>query len=181
MSAYLLVAIVGMVMVKTTTSCLQRLRDCRWLLLALLAASGLYALPELFVRSTVDFGGGAGHVCILGVGEGAEYAAYVTYRLALRHIAPALLVLASLARPETQLSKRVSHLFFGHVGAPCTCGDGGSAFKYPHECPAMQDEMLKNAEKRGAKDGGEKANNKEGESRLRCLICLNAMIYKTIF
>ena len=50
LSAYLLVAIVCMVMVKSTTSCLQRLRDCRWLLLALLITSGLYALPELFIR-----------------------------------------------------------------------------------------------------------------------------------
>ena len=50
LSAYLLVAIVCMVMVKSTTSCLQRLRDCRWLLLALLVTSGLYALPELFIR-----------------------------------------------------------------------------------------------------------------------------------
>ena len=39
-----------MVMVKSTTSCLQRLRDCRWLLIALLVTSGLYALPELFIR-----------------------------------------------------------------------------------------------------------------------------------
>ena len=50
LSAYLLVAIVCMVMVKSTTSCLQRLRDCRWLLIALLVTSGLYALPELFIR-----------------------------------------------------------------------------------------------------------------------------------
>ena len=45
LSAYLLVALVGMVMVKRSESCLQRLRDCRWLLLSLLTASGLYALP----------------------------------------------------------------------------------------------------------------------------------------
>ena len=51
LSAYLLVAIVCMVMVKSTTSCLQRLRDCRWLLIALIVTSLLYSLPELFIRS----------------------------------------------------------------------------------------------------------------------------------
>ena len=81
LSAYLLVAIVGMVMVKTTTSSLQRLRDCRWLLLALLVTSGIYALPELFIRSTVNlgFGGAEQDVCILGV-YGITYALYVAFR-----------------------------------------------------------------------------------------------------
>ena len=60
LSAYLLVAIVGMVTAKAAgpDSCLQRLRDCRWLLLALLAASGLYALPELLVRDSLELGDG---------------------------------------------------------------------------------------------------------------------------
>jgi len=86
LSAYLLVAIVGMVMVKTTTSCLQRLRDCRWLLLALLVMSGLYAAPELLVRDSVPVcptegeGSSSGpHICILGV-TGLEYALYVAFR-----------------------------------------------------------------------------------------------------
>ncbi len=59
LSAYLLVSLVVMVTAKASApdSCLQRLRDCRWLLLALLAASGLYALPELLVRKSVQLPG----------------------------------------------------------------------------------------------------------------------------
>ncbi len=146
LSAYLLVAIVGMVMVKSTTSCLQRLRDCRWLLLALTLTSGLYALPELLVRASVPLGSDGGlTVCILGL-SGVEYAAYVAFRLILRHVLPAALVLAAVARPETALSKRVSHLFFGHLQAPCCCGEGGRALRFPHECPNMQTAMLRNAQ-----------------------------------
>ncbi|TRY72338.1 hypothetical protein TCAL_16154 [Tigriopus californicus] len=148
LSAYLLVAIIGMVMVKTTNSCLQRLRDCRWLLLALLVASGLLALPELFIRSTVDLGlDGAiqQDICILGA-KGTEYGFYVAFRLTLRHVVPAILVIMTILRPETKLSKRVSHLFFGHLSTPCACGDGGAALGLPHECPTMQTAMLKNSD-----------------------------------
>lgn len=49
-------------------------------------------------------------------------------------------------KPETQLSKRVSHLFFGHLSAPCICGQNGQALKVPHECPNMQTAMLKACE-----------------------------------
>ncbi len=65
-----------------------------------------------------------GSFCILGVG-GAEYAAYVAWRLALRYVAPSALVVAATLRPETRISKRVSHLFFGHLGEPCCCGEEG--------------------------------------------------------
>ncbi|QQP37583.1 Uncharacterized protein FKW44_017889, partial [Caligus rogercresseyi] len=60
--------IVGMVMVKTTNSCLQRLRDCRWLLLTILLISGIYALPELFIRNTTTFisFGSQTDMCLLG-------------------------------------------------------------------------------------------------------------------
>ena len=137
-----------MVMMKTTRSCLGRLRDCRWLLLTLLVVSGLYALPELFVRTTVDLGvdlGGASQdVCILGAG-GVEYGLYVAFRLAMRHVIPAVLVIATIVRPETKLSKRVSHLFFGHLATPCQCGKNGRNLSMPHECPAMQTAMLKNS------------------------------------
>ena len=64
-------------------------------------------------------------------------------RLLLRHIAPAILVIAAIARPETRLSKRVSHLFFGHLTAPCACGEDGAPLRLPHECPNMQSAMLK--------------------------------------
>ena len=60
---------------------------------------------------------------------GAEYAAYVAWRLAVRHVAPALLVIAATLRPETRISKRVSHLFFGHLGEPCKCGEEGRPFR----------------------------------------------------
>ena len=96
LSAYLLVAIIGMVMVKTTTSCLQRLRDCRFLLLALLLTSGLYSLPELVVRSTIDIGGQE-DVCILSA-SGLAYGLYVAFRLTMRHIIPAILVIAAIIR-----------------------------------------------------------------------------------
>jgi hypothetical protein len=147
LSAYLLVSIVGMVMVKTTTSCLQRLRDCRWLLLALLFTSALYALPELLVRTTADVGltdDAGADICLLGA-RGVEYALYVCFRLTLRHVVPAVLVAAAILRPETKLSKRVSHLFFGHLSAPCACGEGGGALSLPHECPNMQTAMLRAA------------------------------------
>ena len=92
LSAYLLVAIVGMVMVKTTTSSFQRLRDCRWLLLALLVTSGVYALPELFIRTTVSLGGGSGQdICILGV-YGVTYALYVAFRSVPRVLGSAQVV-----------------------------------------------------------------------------------------
>ena len=163
LSAYLLVAIIGMVMVKTTTSCLQRLRDCRWLLLALLLSSGLLALPELFIRTTVDLGfaGVEQDFCLLGA-SGAPYFVYVAFRLLLRHAFPALLVLAAIVRPETQLSKRVSHLFFGHLTAPCMCGDGGRALGLPHECPHMQTAMLRSAASEATASSVTGSNSKEG-------------------
>ena len=66
-------------------------------------------------------------------------------RLAIRYVIPFFLVYATIVRPETKLSKRVSHLFFGHLSAPCSCGEGGSALGLPHECPTMQTAMLKAA------------------------------------
>ncbi|CAB4064651.1 unnamed protein product [Lepeophtheirus salmonis] len=144
LSAYLLVSIVGMVMVKTTNSCLQRLRDCRWLLLAILLISGLYALPELFIRNTVTLSslGVEQDMCLLGI-EGPLYFLYMSFRILIRHFLPAILVIATILRPETKLSKRVSHLFFGHISVPCSCGENGTGLGIPHECPSMQSAMLK--------------------------------------
>ena len=73
-----------MVMVKTTKSPLQRLSHCRWLLLALLVTSGLLAVPELMVRTTLDLGIGE-DFCIIGT-DGIEYGLYVAFRIALRHL-----------------------------------------------------------------------------------------------
>lgn len=56
-----------------------------------------------------------------------------------------MLVIAAVVRPETRLSKRVSHLFFGHLTAPCSCGEDGAPLRLPHECPNMQSAMLKAA------------------------------------
>ena len=44
---------------------------------------------------------------------------------------------------ETKLSKRVSHLFFGHLSTTCACGEGGSALSLPHDCATMQSAMLR--------------------------------------
>jgi len=182
-----------MVMVKRSESCLQRLRDCRWLLLSLLTVSGLYALPELFVRThlrvqvsnishkwkfafnivtshfidqIVDINEGNNEhsdyeeaselskttlpetmerdICILGA-PSPLYGLYVAYRLALRHILPAALVFIAMVHPETNFSKRVSYLFFGHLSAPCACGENESPLSVPHECPNMQTAMLRSA------------------------------------
>ena len=85
-----------------------------------------------------------GSVCILGV-TGLEYAAYVSWRLCVRHVLPLVLVVAATLRPETRISKRVSQLFFGHLGEPCCCGEEGRPLRFPHECPTMRTAMLKNA------------------------------------
>jgi hypothetical protein len=83
-------------------------------------------------------------ICILGA-PSPLYGLYVTYRLILRHILPAILVFVAMVHPETNFSKRVSYLFFGHLSAPCACGEDGSALGMPHECPNMQTAMLKSA------------------------------------
>jgi hypothetical protein len=53
----------------------------RWLLLALLIMSGLYALPELFIRTTANFGGSE-DICLLNA-YGSEYGLYVAFREAI--------------------------------------------------------------------------------------------------
>ena len=83
-------------------------------------------------------------ICILGA-PSPLYGLYVTYRLILRHILPAILVFVAMVHPETNFSKRVSYLFFGHLSAPCACGEDGAALGMPHECPNMQTAMLKSA------------------------------------
>ena len=83
-------------------------------------------------------------ICILGA-PSPLYGLYVTYRLILRHILPAILVFVAMVHPETNFSKRVSYLFFGHLSAPCSCGEDGAALGMPHECPNMQTAMLKSA------------------------------------
>ena len=83
-------------------------------------------------------------ICILGA-PSPLYGLYVTYRLILRHILPAILVFIAMVHPETNFSKRVSYLFFGHLSAPCACGEDGASLGLPHECPNMQTAMLKSA------------------------------------
>ena len=83
-------------------------------------------------------------ICILGA-PSPLYGLYVTYRMILRHILPAILVFVAMVHPETNFSKRVSYLFFGHLSAPCSCGEDGAALGMPHECPNMQTAMLKSA------------------------------------
>ena len=48
-----------------------------------------------------------------------------------------------ISKQETKLSKRVSHLFFGHLSTTCACGEGGSALSLPHDCATMQSAMLR--------------------------------------
>ena len=89
---------------------LARLQECRLLLLSLVLISLLPALPELAIRTTVQTGSYS--VCIYTTNT-ATYALYVTFKLILRHILPATLILLCILRPRTVVAKRISLILMG--------------------------------------------------------------------
>ena len=133
LSHYLIVCLVCLLLVKRAPGVLARLQECRLLLLCLLVLSLLPALPELAIRTTVV--AGSTSVCILTTNT-ATYALYVTFKLILRHILPAVLILLCLLRPRTVVAKRISLILMGPP-AVCECGPSGAVLSTPHECPKM--------------------------------------------
>ena len=94
----------------------------------------LPALPELAIRSTIS--DSLNHsVCILNT-DHHSYALYVSLKIVVRHLLPALCVLLSILRPTTVVAKRISLIFTGQPGV-CECGPSGSVRTTPHECPKM--------------------------------------------
>ena len=104
------------------------------LLLSLVILSLLPATPELAIRSTVMVTSSQS-VCILTTSP-LTYALYVTFKLSLRHILPAILILLCILRPRTVVAKRISLILMGHP-AVCECGPSGAILPTPHECPKM--------------------------------------------
>ena len=133
---YLVSILIGLVHVKRSTSWLSRLGEVRSLLLVLLVATLLPALPELLVRSTVQLTEDIS-VCIISASP-VTYALYVAVKLLLLHLLPAAVVVMSLLRPQTRVAKRFSSLFLGE-GAACECGPGGLEVTIPHQCVKMGD------------------------------------------
>lgn len=133
-SNYLVSVLLCLVHVKRSTSWLSRLAEVRSLLLVLTIATLLPALPELMLRSTVNLGNDVS-VCIISASS-VSYALYVTLKLIVLHMLPAVIVLISILRPQTKVAKRFSSLFLGE-GAACECGPGGLEITIPHECPKM--------------------------------------------
>ena len=96
------------------------MQECRLLLLSLTLVSLLPATPELAIRSTVSLSpehsvGSRQHhvlryilhessrmfqVCILTTSP-LTYALYVTFKLILRHVLPAILILLCILRPRS--------------------------------------------------------------------------------
>ena len=74
-------------------------------------------------------------VCILTTSP-LTYALYVTFKLSLRHILPAILILLCVLRPRTVVAKRISLILMGHP-AVCECGPSGAILPTPHECQKM--------------------------------------------
>ena len=129
----MIVCLVCLLLVKRAPGVLARLQECRLLLLSLVLLSLLPALPELAIRSTVV--AGPTSVCILTTSP-LTYALYVTFKLSLRHILPAILILLCLLRPRTVVAKRISLILMGPP-AVCECGPSGAVLSTPHECPKM--------------------------------------------
>ena len=129
----MIVCLVCLLLVKRAPGVLARLQECRLLLLCLLVLSLLPALPELAIRTTVV--AGSTSVCILTTNT-ATYALYVTFKLILGHILPAVLILLCLLRPRTVVAKRISLILMGPP-AVCECGPSGAVLSTPHECPKM--------------------------------------------
>ena len=92
-------------------------------------------------------------VCILTTSP-LTYALYVTFKLILRHVLPAILILLCILRPRsaslhlsryplltasvyrTVVAKRISLILMGPP-AVCECGPSGAILPTPHECPKM--------------------------------------------
>ena len=130
----MIVCLVCLLLVKRAPGVLARLQECRLLLLSLLVLSLLPALPELAIRSTVRLSSQQS-VCILTTSP-LTYALYVTFKLSLRHLLPATLILLCLLRPRTVVAKRISLILMGPP-AVCECGPSGAVLSTPHECPKM--------------------------------------------
>ena len=133
LSNYLVVCLVCLLLVKRAPGVLARLQECKLLLLSLILLSLLPATPELAIRGTIQTG--EHYVCILTTSS-ATYALYVTFKLILRHILPAVLILLCILRPRTVVAKRISLILMGPP-AVCECGPSGSVLSTPHECPKM--------------------------------------------
>ena len=92
-------------------------------------------------------------MCILTTSP-LTYALYVTFKLILRHVLPAILILLCILRPRsaslhlsiyplltasiyrTVVAKRISLILMGPP-AVCECGPSGAILPTPHECPKM--------------------------------------------
>ena len=98
------------------------------LLLVLTVATLLPALPELLVRSTITLSPEVS-VCIISASS-VPYALYVTFKLLVLHILPAVIVLVSILRPQTKVAKRFSSLFLGE-GAVYEVGPEGTEVTIP--------------------------------------------------
>ena len=120
--------LVGLVHVKRSASWLSRLGEVRSLLLVLTVATLLPALPELLVRSTISLSPEVS-VCIISASS-VPYALYVTLKLLVLHILPAVIVLVSILRPQTKVAKRFSSLFLGE-GAVYEVGPQGTEVTIP--------------------------------------------------
>ena len=118
----------GLVHVKRADSWLSRLAEVRGLLLVLTVATLLPALPELLVRSTISLSSEVS-VCIISASS-VPYALYVTFKLLVLHILPAVIVLVSILRPQTKVAKRFSSLFLGE-GAVYEVGPEGTEVTLP--------------------------------------------------
>ena len=118
----------GLVHVKRADSWLSRLAEVRALLLVLTVATLLPALPELLVRSTITLSPEVS-VCIISASS-VPYALYVTFKLLVLHILPAVIVLVSILRPQTKVAKRFSSLFLGE-GAVYEVGPEGTEVTIP--------------------------------------------------
>ena len=104
------------------------------LLLSLILLSLFPATPELAIHSTVLVRSSQS-VCILTTSP-LTYALYVTFKLSLRHILPAILILLCILRPRTVVAKRISLILMGPPSV-CECGPSGAILHTPNECPKM--------------------------------------------
>ena len=134
LSNYLVVCLVCLLLVKRAPGVLARLQECKLLLLSLVIISLLPATPELAIRATVSITPNQS-VCILTTTP-VTYALYVTFKLTLRHLLPAILILLCILRPRTVVAKRISLILMGPP-AVCECGPSGAVLCTPHECPKM--------------------------------------------
>ena len=122
------------IIIKITIKVTFSPQECKLLLLSLVILSLLPATPELAIRSTVMVTSSQS-VCILTTSP-LTYALYVTFKLSLRHILPAILILLCILRPRTVVAKRISLILMGHPSV-CECGPSGAILPTPHECPKM--------------------------------------------